>query len=131
MSTIIIKNAAKEKAILETLKFFEARWPGVVKSWVDDMTAMKRVTNSTYKDQQGREYLVKMKVPSILFLALQHVIEDFGRDSDDIALLTRLCSDLNGVPKFKSRYAAHWAAQKKESPLHVHAHSEQASKAQG
>lgn len=101
---IYVKNAGKVNTILQVAKFFETHYPEEFKDWVEDSKRLRTVSRSGFHDSQGNYTYVSMKVPTILYLACQWVMPGFGKDSDDVALLTRTLQELDGHAPHKSRF---------------------------
>lgn len=88
-----MKNAAKERIILDTLKAYENLYPAKFK-WFGRMLANARqVSTANYTALKGRSVDVTMRVPTEPFLFLQALMPDFGKDSSDIDLLVKLWGD--------------------------------------
>lgn len=100
---IVMRGAGREKALVEIAQFFETHCPAEYKQWVKEMLQLKKMSRASYTDKQGRETLVTMKVPTKLFMACQRVMPDFGQDSDDIALLTKVLRDLSGNAEYRCK----------------------------
>ena len=101
---ILIKSKGTESTLHEIVNWFETHMPDEVVAWKEEMLKLKQVSKATYKDAAGRENHVQFKLPTLLFLSCQHIMPDFGKDSDDIQLLTKVLRDFNGAAKFKSRF---------------------------
>lgn len=100
---IVIRGAAREKKLVEIAQFFETHCPAEYRQWIREMLQLKKMSRASYTDNLGRETLVTMKVPTKLFMGCQRVMPDFGEDSDDIALLTKVLRDLNGGRDYRCR----------------------------
>lgn len=59
------------------------------------MKQIRQISTSGYRTSHGDVH-VAVKVPTMLFMACQYVMPDWGYDSDDLAQLTRLCGDYDG-----------------------------------
>ena len=105
MPHIFIKKQGTEATLHEIVNWFQVNHPDWVSEWKREMLQLKKVSKATYKDEQGRESYVRFKVPSMLLLSIQHVMPGFGKDSDDIALMTRVLRDFDGAAEFKSRFS--------------------------
>lgn len=104
MPQILIKNKALENKLYEIVAWWEANDPDQVREWKDMMCQLRKVSLASYSDAQGRQTVVNMKVPTVLFMSIQHCLPDFGKDSDDIALLTKILRDFNGAVAYKSKF---------------------------
>lgn len=106
MSTphVCVKGKAKLEVIDEVIKFFESRYPDYLEFCKQEIKKLKTVSRAGYYDQQGRYTHVSMKVPTLLFMAIQYILPDFGKTADDIALLTNRIKDLDAhIPMHKER----------------------------
>lgn len=101
---IYIKNAGKTSTILQIAKWFEDNYPEDFAEWVADSKRLRHMSRSGYSDSKGNYTYVSMKVPTVLYLACQWIMPDFGKDSDDIALLTRTLKELDGHVPHKSKF---------------------------
>jgi len=100
---ILIKNQAKEKALCEVAKFFEDRYPVYYKKCLDDMKELRVASNPGYQGGKDRFVYVKLKVPTVLWMACEAVIPGFGQDSDDVELFTKTLTALDGHANLKSK----------------------------
>jgi hypothetical protein len=101
---IIIKNKSKIEVIEEVCRFFESHYPEEWEWMRTEMKKLRSVSRAGYSDPQGRYTHVSMKVPSVLFLSVQHILPDFGKSAEDIALITKVCKEMDAhVPISKER----------------------------
>lgn len=101
---VLIRGKGLEAKLHEIVNWWEVHFPHEVKAWKEEMLNLKTISKPVYKDAQGRETHVNFKVPTLLFMSCQHCIPDFGKDSDDIQLMTKVLRDFNGAADFKSRF---------------------------
>ena len=92
---ILIHNRSKLEVIEEVARFFESHYPDYYQFCLDEIKKLRSVSRTGYTDPQGRYTHVSMKVPTLLFMAVQHILPEFGKDSDDIALLTKTLKQLD------------------------------------
>lgn len=91
---ILIKDAAKERLILETLKAYEQLYPRRYKFCLHHLRKLREVTVAKATDLRGRDIRTTLRVPTEPFTFLQTQIPGFGDDSKDIDLLLRLWEDM-------------------------------------
>jgi hypothetical protein len=86
----------REKFLNEVAKWYEAMFPARSDYFKRAMKEQRSVTNdhAEYRDDKNREYYVKIRVPTELWLFIKRWIPDFGDDSKDIDLLNRVWCDL-------------------------------------
>lgn len=86
----------KEKFLNEVASWYERMFPARSDFFKRTMRNLREVTVQAgeYKDQKNREYMVKIRVPTELWLFIKRWIPDFGDDSADIELLKRVWCDL-------------------------------------
>lgn len=99
---ILIKNQAKEKALCEVAKFFEQRYPVYYKQCLDDMKELRIASSPGYQGGKDRPVYVKLKVPTVLWMACEAAIPGFGQDTDDVELFTKTLTALDGHAKLKA-----------------------------
>lgn len=97
-----IKNQSKEKILLEVIKAYECCYPQRFAFFRQALRGLREVTVESHKDLKGRAVDINIRVPTELFLFLQSLIPDFGKDSDDINLLARVWEDF-AVAKTRSK----------------------------
>lgn len=102
--TFLIRGKALENKLQEIVAWWEGFDPDLVREWRESMTALRKVSLASYSDPQGRKTVVNMKVPTVLYMSIQHCIPEFGRDSDDIATLTKVLREFNGAVEYKSKF---------------------------
>ena len=104
MPNIIISNQKKIEVIEKVCHFFEAYYPEEWEWLKGEMKKLRQVSRSGYSDPQGRFTYVGVKVPTILVMAVQRILPEFGKDMGDLALLTKVCKDMDAhVPIHKDR----------------------------
>jgi hypothetical protein len=86
----------KERFLNEVASWYERMYPARADFFKRSLRNQREVTNphAEYKDEKGRQYLVKMRVPTELWMFIKRWIPEFGDESADIELLTRVWCDL-------------------------------------
>lgn len=86
----------REKFLNEVAKYWEAMYPVKADWFKTQMRHARDVTveGATYAAGKGREFCVKIRVPTELWQFIKRWIPDFGEDSKDIDLLLRVWCDL-------------------------------------
>jgi hypothetical protein len=99
MSVRIVKGRRwrKRELIEQTMAAMEKLYPDMYNWLLQEMPKLKAVSKPSYVDPKGRVTHVKMKVPTIPWLFLQQLDPDWGKDSEDLELFTRICSEMNGA----------------------------------
>lgn len=99
---IVIKDAGREKKLLEIIKSYEDLYPKTFKTYLQWMKKYRQVLkdpSGTTIDKKGRRLTHRIQVPTVLWLFIQRHIPDFGKDSKDIDLLAKLWCDFATVGK--------------------------------
>lgn len=112
--SVYIKDAGKEKTLIEVIKAYELMYPAKFRFILGALRELQKVTKEKSVDAKGRELRIQMRVPSEPFLFLQQVIPGFGQDSDDIALLCRVWGDFANAKKDRRRRSLMWSSHRKE-----------------
>jgi hypothetical protein len=107
--SILVKNSAKEKILLDVIRAYEQIYPTKFAFFSRALAELRKVTKESSIDAKGRELRMEMRVPSELFLFLQSIMPDFGKDSDDIALLLRTWGDFARATKDRRRRTLFWS----------------------
>lgn len=99
MSISIVKGKRwrKRELIEQVMAAMEKLYPDYYKYLCEEMPKLKAVSKPSYTDPKGRVTHVKMKVPTVIWLFLQQLEPDWGKDSDDLELFTQVCKELNGA----------------------------------
>ena len=95
----------KRELLEKVMSAMEKLYPDYYNMLLDQMPKLKAVSKPHYKDAKGRVTHVKMKVPTVIWLFLQQLDPDWGKDSEDLELFTQVCREMNGaaVHEGKSR----------------------------
>lgn len=95
----------KEKFLNEVAKWYETLFPARADFFKRSMRSLREVTvnGGEYRDEKNREYAVKIRVPTELWLFIKRWIPDFGDDSADVELLKRVWCDLVRPAKERRR----------------------------
>ena len=99
MSVTIVKGKRwrKRELVEATMSAMEKLYPDMYNYLLKEMPKLKAVSRPSYTDPKGRTTHVKMKVPTIPWLFLQQLDPDWGKDSEDLELFTRVCAEMNGA----------------------------------
>lgn len=95
----------REKFLNEVAKWYEALFPDRSDFFKRSLRSLREVTvnSGEYRDEKNREYAVKIRVPTELWLFIKRWIPDFGDDSADIELLKKVWCDLVRPAKERRR----------------------------
>lgn len=98
-------SGGREKFLNEVARCYETMFPARADFFKRAMKDWRDVTveGAEYKDQKNREYMVKIRVPTELWLFIKRWIPDFGDDDKDIQLLRRVWCDLVRPAKERRR----------------------------
>lgn len=98
-------KTGRENFLNEVAKWYETLFPARADYFKRAMRELRSVTsdNASYRDDKNREYAVKIRVPTELWLFIKRWIPDFGDESADIELLKRVWCDLVRPAKERRR----------------------------
>lgn len=97
--------------MLEVIRAYELMYPAKFAFILRSLRELQKVTRESSVDAKGRELRIQMRVPSEPFLFLQQLIPDFGKDSDDIALLCKVWGDFASARKDRRRRSLMWSKE--------------------
>jgi hypothetical protein len=89
-------KTGKEKEVLDILKAWKSLYPAKYRFFKNALREMRKVQkheDGSFVDAKGRVAQIRIRVPTELWLYLQHRIDDFGKDYSDIELLLKVAGD--------------------------------------
>lgn len=101
---IVIKNAGREKILLEIIKTWQDLYPRTFKTYLTWMRKYRQILkdpSGTFVDKKGRGVTHRIQVPTVLWLFIQRHIPDFGRNIDDLDLLSKCWCDFADIGRKK------------------------------
>ncbi|MBN1459183.1 MAG: hypothetical protein JXA57_06585 [Armatimonadetes bacterium] len=119
MIEIHVKNGI-EKELGEILWAWRTLYPAkyrFFKSALAEMRKVQKNPDGSWVDQKGRESRVAFRVPTELWLFIQHRIPGFGKDYRDVEVLLKVAKDFDTRWHMKTRRV--WTSGKgKDEPEH-------------
>jgi hypothetical protein len=103
MPTVIPKN--RKDTIIEVLdavaKFYEEHRPEYYHYLLREIPKLRQVSTPGYTNSKGEFTSVRLKVPTEMFLCVQHILPGFGKTMEDIKIMTECWKNLNGAVPMK------------------------------
>jgi hypothetical protein len=134
MPTVIPKN--RKDTIIEVLdavaKFYEEHRPEYYHYLLREIPKLRQVSTPGYTNSKGEFTSVRLKVPTEMFLCVQHILPGFGKTMEDIKIMTECWKNLNGAVPMKrsgpSLYIPPEVARRLKLKGHRHADEDKSAK---
>lgn len=105
MALQIHMRTGVEKELVEILSAWRSLYPAKYRFFKHALAELRKVqkrSDGSFFDQKGREMRVAFRVPTELWLFIQHRIPGFGRDYEDVKTLLRIAKDFDTRQNFKT-----------------------------
>jgi hypothetical protein len=99
-------KTGKEKEITDILDAYRNLYPKKFRFFMKSLGRMRDLnknSDGSFIDPKGRWARIGIRVPTELFLFIQHRIEGFGDDYNDMLMLQRVASDFLSMVKRPKR----------------------------
>lgn len=87
-------KTGREKFLVEVADAYCALYPNRADFFRRSLKELRKVTTDGYQAGRHGHMYCQMRVPTELWLFIQRYVPDFGQDSSDVELLTKVWSDL-------------------------------------
>lgn len=87
-------KTGREKFLSEVARAYEMLYPAKARFFRSALKNLRQVTTSGYKAGKAGDMYVSIRVPTELWCYIQRWIPDFGQDSKDVELLSKVWCDL-------------------------------------
>jgi hypothetical protein len=96
-------KTGKEQFLSEVARAYETLYPNKADYFKQSLRELRNVTTDGYSAGRAGQMECSIRVPTELWLFIQRWIPDFGKDSSDIQLLSRVWCDLVRAKKDRRR----------------------------